>query len=42
LTSLLQIWPVIGRRFGVLPQTRVESKTKDTTAGENAACGDFP
>ena len=37
LTSLLQIWPVIGRRFGILPQTRVESKAKDTTAGENAA-----
>jgi predicted PurR-regulated permease PerM len=37
LTSLLQIWPVIGRRFGILPQTRVESKAKDTTAGANAA-----
>jgi len=33
---------VIGRRFGILPQTRVESKAKDTAGGENAACGDFP
>jgi predicted PurR-regulated permease PerM len=38
LKSLLQIWPVIGRRFGILRQIPVESNANDITRNDKVVC----